>query len=173
MAGIDLGGGQGRAVNRDINMIPFIDLLMVTIAFLLITAVWVTHSRVEADARVPSDRGEIVPEAVAVHVYAEPEWFRVAWKRGRTVIAERTVPRAAAGEPERALEAALGEGWKRHGVHTDPSDRMQDRAVLHTADDERFAAMVAMMDAVAATTRDAFVGGEARRVPALRLALAE
>ena len=32
-------------VMAEINMIPFIDLLMCTIAFLLITAVWVTNSR--------------------------------------------------------------------------------------------------------------------------------
>jgi len=43
MGGVDVGegGGKKRATNSDINMIPFIDLLMCTIAFLLITAVWV------------------------------------------------------------------------------------------------------------------------------------
>jgi len=52
MGGVDVGGGNGkkRATNSDINMIPFIDLLMVTIAFLLITAVWTTNSRINADA---------------------------------------------------------------------------------------------------------------------------
>ena len=37
MGGVDVGesGGKKRATNSDINMIPFIDLLMVTIAFLL------------------------------------------------------------------------------------------------------------------------------------------
>ena len=48
MAGVDVGGGRGkRRVNADLNMIPFIDLLMVTVAFLLITAVWTTNSRIE------------------------------------------------------------------------------------------------------------------------------
>ena len=55
MGGVDVGegGGKKRATNSDINMIPFIDLLMVTIAFLLITAVWTTNSRINADAQVP------------------------------------------------------------------------------------------------------------------------
>ena len=46
MAGVDVGpqGGHKRATNSDINMVPFIDLLFVTVAFLLITAVWVTNS---------------------------------------------------------------------------------------------------------------------------------
>jgi biopolymer transport protein ExbD len=52
MGGVDVGGGGGgkRSVNSDINMIPFIDLLMVTIAFLLITAVWVSFSRINVNA---------------------------------------------------------------------------------------------------------------------------
>ena len=43
MAGVDVGGGGkgGRkSLDSEINMIPMIDLLMVTISFLLITAVW-------------------------------------------------------------------------------------------------------------------------------------
>lgn len=44
MAGVSVesggGGGGRRAVDSEVNMIPMIDLLMVTISFLLITAVW-------------------------------------------------------------------------------------------------------------------------------------
>src|SRR4051812_41664175 len=56
MAGVDVGSGgsKKRATNSDINMIPFIDLLFVTIAFLLITAVWTTNSRINANAEVPA-----------------------------------------------------------------------------------------------------------------------
>jgi len=55
MGGVDVGseGGGKKATNAEINMVPFIDLLMCTIAFLLITAVWVTNSRMNADAQVP------------------------------------------------------------------------------------------------------------------------
>ena len=55
MAGVDVGGGKGkrRSLDSEINMIPMIDLLMVTIAFLLITAVWSHMSRINADAQVP------------------------------------------------------------------------------------------------------------------------
>ena len=67
MAGVSVGGGGGgrRSLDSEINMIPFIDLLMVTIAFLLITAVWSHMARVNADAQVPGpprpDRG--LPDA--------------------------------------------------------------------------------------------------------------
>ena len=48
MGGVDVsdgGGGKKRSINAEINLVPFIDLLFVTLAFLLITAVWVTNSR--------------------------------------------------------------------------------------------------------------------------------
>ena len=59
MGGVDVGSAKGgkRATNSDINMVPFIDLLFVTIAFLLITAVWVTNSRLKTSAEVPAAAG--------------------------------------------------------------------------------------------------------------------
>ena len=51
---VDSGGKGGRrSLDTEINMIPMIDLLMVTISFLLITAVWVQSSRIDANANVP------------------------------------------------------------------------------------------------------------------------
>src|SRR5690349_23344517 len=99
MSGVDVGGGGGkkRATNSDINMIPFIDLLMCTIAFLLITAVWVTNSRVQADAQVPGPPDgpiTIVPEERVLHVDVGENDFVLRWKHGKTVISETHVPRA-------------------------------------------------------------------------------
>ena len=54
MGGVDVGGGGGgkrKALDSEINMIPMIDLLMVTISFLLITAVWTNMARINADAQ--------------------------------------------------------------------------------------------------------------------------
>ena len=55
MAGVNVDGAKGgrKALDSEINMIPMIDLLMVTISFLLITAVWVNSSRLESSANVP------------------------------------------------------------------------------------------------------------------------
>jgi len=56
MGGIDVGGGgagKRKSLDSEINMIPMIDLLMVTISFLLITAVWTHMARINADAQVP------------------------------------------------------------------------------------------------------------------------
>src|ERR1700678_2615258 len=100
MSGVDVGGGGGgkRATNSDNNMIPFIDLLMCTIAFLLITAVWVTNSRMNADAQVPGppdpqkELNPQTPEKV-LHLHIGETEFSLVWKQGATVISENKVPK--------------------------------------------------------------------------------
>src|SRR4029453_11978798 len=99
MAGVDVGssGGRKRATNSDINMIPFIDLLMCTIAFLLITAVWVTNSRIKLDAQVPGQNGCgencTPPVERTLHVTVAENDFVLTWKREGTVLSEVRVPR--------------------------------------------------------------------------------
>lgn len=50
---IDTGGGKGgkKAVDAELNLIPFIDLLIVNICFLLITAVWVQLARIKVSQK--------------------------------------------------------------------------------------------------------------------------
>jgi biopolymer transport protein ExbD len=48
-------GGKGgkKNVDSEINMVPFIDLLVVTISFLIITAVWTQLERLNATQQTP------------------------------------------------------------------------------------------------------------------------
>ena len=60
MAGLDIDVGtraRRRSLDSDVNMIPMIDLMMVTISFLLITAEWSHMARLDADAQVPGPNG--------------------------------------------------------------------------------------------------------------------
>src|SRR6185436_18826480 len=95
---VDTGGGKKRSTNSDINMIPFIDLLMTTIAFLLITAVWVTNSRINADAQVPGRDGckEDCPSQTekTLHVNVNESDFSLSWKQAGTVISEVHIPKS-------------------------------------------------------------------------------
>src|SRR5690349_20269114 len=102
MAGVNVGGGGApggrRALDAELNTIPMIDLMMVTISFLLITAVWSQMARLDATTRAPSSSGE--PPACepncdhrALHVEMERDRFRLAWKDGsRTIGAVEDVP---------------------------------------------------------------------------------
>jgi len=61
----DSGGKGGRkSVDQNINMVPFIDLLVSLIAFLLMTAVWVQSGTLEAQqpAGAPTQDSQPNPE---------------------------------------------------------------------------------------------------------------
>lgn len=169
MAGVDVGaqGGHKRATNSDINMIPFIDLLMVTIAFLLITAVWVTNSRINADAQVPGTEpchGEECATTTekVLHLNIGENDFGLSWKQAGTVLSEVHIPKAPLelGDdqgkvlryPE--LATALAKEWNERGAHTNPSDRKADQAILHSDNRTPFKELVAVLDAINATKRD-------------------
>ena len=47
MGQIEAGGGKGRKVSLELNLVPFIDLMSVLVTFLLITAVWSQVSMIQ------------------------------------------------------------------------------------------------------------------------------
>jgi len=146
-------------------MVPFIDLLMCTIAFLLITAVWVTSSRMPLDAQVPGPPGCgddcARPVERMLHVTVGENDFSLVWKRAGTVLSEVHVPRNAVelGDSGRVtrypeLARAIEKEWGQLHEHSDPGDRKQDQLVLHSDDRAPFRDLVAVMDAVNDTRRD-------------------
>jgi biopolymer transport protein ExbD len=146
-------------------MIPMIDLLMVTISFLLITAVWVQSSRLEANAQVPGPtsqppcEGAECKEEARLHVEAQgAEKFLLSWRRGREVLRQVEVPREH-GKTFHGLAAAIEKEWKAEGAHRDPADKGRDRAVVHAANDLPYKEIVAMMDAVSKPKRLFTIGG--------------
>ena len=176
MGGVNVDSGKGgrRSLDTEINMIPMIDLLMVTISFLLITAVWVQSSRIDASANVPGTDSSPPCEDmtdpkckpdVKLHVQtADPSKFVLVWKEGATVVRSADVPREATrqrvGKDGKttivtfpALAARIGAEWKAAGVHKDPTDKRFDKAVVHTGNDMPYGEIVAVMDAVAQPKR--------------------
>jgi biopolymer transport protein ExbD len=61
MAGISVGGGHGnkKAVDAEVPLIPFIDLLLCCIMFLLVTAVWNQLARINANQQTPGTEAPI------------------------------------------------------------------------------------------------------------------
>lgn len=187
MGGVDVGseGGKKRSTNSDINMVPFIDLLLTTIAFLLITAVWVTNSRINADAQVPGQDGckEDCPSVTekTLHLSVGENDFALAWKQAGTVVSEVHIPKAPVlvGDAEGTmvrypeLAKAISTEWTARGAHTDPSDKKADQAVLHTDNKTPFKELVAVLDAINGTRRDLkFPNGTVAKVPAFNATFA-
>jgi len=180
MAGVDVGSGgsRKRATNSDINMIPFIDLLFVTIAFLLITAVWTTNSRLNTNAEVPAAAGCgekcDPPPAKVLHVHVNENDFLMVWKNGATTLTEQRIPRKGLETKSGSstfvrypdLAKAIEEEWNRMGEHRNASDRMADRAVVHTADQLPFMEIAAVLDAINSPKRDLNLGGVISKMPA-------
>jgi biopolymer transport protein ExbD len=187
MAGVDVGGAGGRgrrSLDSQINMIPMIDLLMVTISFLLITAVWTHMARIGSDANVPgparTDPTPVAQEKELHVLVPSDDKFVLAWKQGATTIDSVDVPRrdvvVKAGSVESVrfpdLADKIATEWKARGQHAGPGDRKFDRAVLHTDDRTEFKVMIGVMDAIYATRRDLALPGKTEKVPAFNVTFA-
>lgn len=175
MAGVSVQGARGgrRTLDSEINMIPMIDLLMVTISFLLITAVWMHGKSLDANANVPApatspcEGADCKPE-VRLHVIAtDPAKFVLAWKEGATVLRTTDVPREY-----RALGAKMDDEWKNSGLHRDASDLRFDHVVVHTSNDLPYRDVIAIMDAIATPKREIPVKGKVLRLPAFQTTFA-
>lgn len=63
MGGINVGGGHGgkKSVDSEIPLIPFIDLLLCCVMFLLVTAVWNQLARLDANQQQPGQNAPNEP----------------------------------------------------------------------------------------------------------------
>jgi biopolymer transport protein ExbD len=183
MAGISVDGKSGgrRSLDSELNMVPMIDLLMVTISFLLITAVWSQNARLDASAKAPGQTAEIEPkepEEASLHVRSNEEGnFLLEWKQGKNVVSSREVLRKENVSIVKGtrivrfaeLEKEIATEWSTHGLHRDASDPKSDRAVLHAKNDAQYSTMVAMLDAIGVPERELKSG---KHVPAFATVLA-
>jgi biopolymer transport protein ExbD len=186
MGGVDVGGGGGkkRATNSEINMIPFIDLLMCTIAFLLITAVWVTNSRINADAQVPgppNPNQELTPQTPekVLHLHIGESEFSLVWKQGATVVSENKVPKTpveldsgdAGGKVLRYPDLAkkIEDEWKQQKQHFDVADKKLEQCTLYSDNRTPFRELIAVIDALYSPKRDMKLGNEVKKVPVFNM----
>lgn len=188
MGGVSVdGGGKGgrKPLDSEINMIPMIDFLLVTIAFLLITAVWSQMARINADAQVPGpprpdvEQEKIEPEKQLHVEMRQEDKFVLVWKQGSTVVNQIDVPRndsksiteekgkKSARFPD--LAAKISDEWKNVGSHRDPSDRKLDQAILHTDNKTEYFKLIGVIDAIYQTKRQLNVGGKVEPVPAFNV----
>jgi biopolymer transport protein ExbD len=181
---VDSGGKGGRrSLDSEINMIPMIDLLMVTISFLLITAVWSHMARLNADAQVPGpprpteEMQKIEPEKQLHIEMRSTDKFVLIWKQAGTVISTVDVPRKDVVEKEGQvkvirfpdLAAKIESEWKTVGTHRDPTDKKLDQAILHTDNETPYGAIIGVIDAVYQVHRPFQAGGKNENVPAFNV----
>ena len=74
MASISTGGGHGgkKSVDSEIPLVPFIDLLLCCIMFLLVTAVWNKLARIDANQQQPGRDAEMTePEEENIRLFLQ------------------------------------------------------------------------------------------------------
>jgi len=190
MGGVDVGGGGGKGkrktVDSEINMIPMIDLLMVTISFLLITAVWTHMARVNSDAQVPGpprpdvEQEKVEPEKQLNVEMRSEDKFVLVWKQGATTVDSIDVPRKDVVVNQGPVEvvrfpdlaAKIESEWKAKGQHSNPTDKKLDQAILHTDNKTEFKYIVGVIDAIYHTHRELTLGGKTDKVPAFNITFA-
>jgi biopolymer transport protein ExbD len=103
-----LGSGDKKAVNVELNIVPFIDLMSCLVAFLLVTTVWINIARLDirpagrARDGIPCDGPGCDDVKLSVLVDAEQIWIGMS-----RVNDFQAIPKTAAGYDWRALEDAL------------------------------------------------------------------
>jgi len=181
---VDSGGGGGRRnLDSEINMIPMIDLLMVTISFLLITAVWSHMARINADAQVPGpprpeeEQTKKDPEKQLHVEMRTPDKFTLIWKVGATVDHQLDIPRKDDVKAQGAakvvrypeLAAKIQEEWKGNGSHREATDKVRDTAILHTDNETQYTYIVGVIDAIYHTSRPINYGTKTENIPAFNV----
>ncbi len=160
---VESGGKGGRkAVDSELNLIPMIDLFVVCVLFLIMTAVWSQMARINANAQVPGpprtdeEIEKIEPEKMLTVVMKQDDRFVLEWKSGSTVHQTSEVPRK--GIPVKLgsetvtrypdLGTEIAKQWKEYGSHQNDNDRKQDQAIISVDNRAPFSEIVAVIDAV-------------------------
>jgi len=87
MGGINVGGGHGgkKNVDSEIPLVPFIDLLLCCVMFLLVTAVWNQLAKLNANQQQPGQQAPNEPppeEKVKVILQVQASGFVLASTAG-------------------------------------------------------------------------------------------
>jgi biopolymer transport protein ExbD len=87
MGGINVGGGHGgkKSVDSEIPLVPFIDLLLCCVMFLLVTAVWNQLARIDANQNQPGQQAPNEPppeEKIKVILQVQASGFVLASSAG-------------------------------------------------------------------------------------------
>jgi biopolymer transport protein ExbD len=95
MGGISVGGGHGgkKAVDSEIPLVPFIDLLLCCVMFLLVTAVWNQLAKLNANQQQPGQQAPNEPppeEHVKVILQVQASGFVLASTAGDRIEVPKT-----------------------------------------------------------------------------------
>jgi len=138
MAQIAVGGGGGgkKSVDAEIPLIPFIDLLLCCVMFLLVSAVWNQLAALEANQQIPGPTADsvAVDDIERVILQVTPEGYVL----GSTLGDSTAIPKNGEVYDDEALVAALEQRQQLVRNHED--------LIIAPEDGVRFEVMISAMD---------------------------
>lgn len=140
MAGISVGGGHGgkKSLDHEIPLIPFIDLLLCCVMFLLVTAVWNQLARLNANQQQPGQQAPDQPPPtepqIKVFLQIQSSGFVIASTAGDRI----EVPKNGDKYDMEELHTKLQERHRlepnRRDIIVAPEDGVQYRDVIAAMD---------------------------------------
>lgn len=140
MGGVSVGGGHGGKKNLDseIPLVPFIDLLLCCVMFLLVTAVWNKLARLDANQQVPGQAAQMdqppPEEVIRLYLQVTQAGFTIASTAGERI----EIPKAGEEYDVDGLRTRLQERRvaepNRHDLIVAPEDGVMYEDVIAAMD---------------------------------------
>jgi len=108
------GKGGKKALNAELNLVPYIDLLTCMVAFLLITAVWTQLAQLNTSQRGPGGDQDEPPAMTKIAIVVGLDGMNVVVNQDREVVPDKK------GQPDLVALGALLK--KAKGRYPDKND---------------------------------------------------
>jgi biopolymer transport protein ExbD len=162
-------GHGGRSPNASLNLVSFIDFLVVTVVFLLMSF--------SASGEVAVDKNVKLPKAENVEDIIDAPMVAV---NGNQILVDgvqagstRAIELDGGGGNKVVrfpdLAKKIEEEWKQQGGHRDPSDKKFDQCILHSDNRTPFREIIAVLDALYSPKRDVKLANETKKLPVFNM----
>jgi biopolymer transport protein ExbD len=142
--------GRRKALDADLNLVPYIDLLTCMVAFLLITAVWTQLARLEVLQKGQGGESSGEPPQTKIAVVVHDDGFTLIVDND-----QKPLPRQSSGLDYRRLGVELAALKQAHPDKLDAEVRSEDQisfdVIVQTMDVARSAGFrdLSLLDAAA------------------------
>jgi len=140
MANIDTGGGHGgkKSVDQEIPLVPFIDLLLCCVMFLLVTAVWNQLAKLNASQQQPgqpqTQDQPPPPETLKLILQVQTSGYTLASTSGDSI----AIPKTGDTYDQETLHTKLQERRQldpnRHDLIISAEDGVRYEDIIHAMD---------------------------------------
>ncbi len=175
MGGVSIPGAGGkRAVDVEINLVPFIDMMSCLLAFLMLTAVWNRLAKIDIDQVLPKSQAQPQPQEPkkddTIQLLIDGNAFVVNVKHGDDDDPPKVLRRGNDGKlPVKELERVLKE--MQEALPKDKDNNLHSRIMLVGRDKVHYEDVVAAMDVCIGLKLTGIQLGTDETVPTLVAAL--